>query len=200
MPARREQLARSAAQRSPAPGPAGDPPAPRPRTRRPGRGARTPSGAGGGRDGTPAPRARRGGGPRFLDNRARAQPFLWAGGGEVAKGPPRGGGRGPGAPPRLGSLGPASRGPRLPCIPAPGHSPRSEKKGCRPPWPRRRRAESEGDGPAAAAPPRPRRPASLPRPRRPGPRDPAARGALGGRTPDGAGRRRARGAGRAGRA
>lgn len=37
------------------------------------------------------------------------------------------------------------RGRRLPCIPAPGHSPRSERTGCRPPWsrqPAKRRASA----------------------------------------------------------
>lgn len=43
---------------------------------------------------TPAP-VEGGGGARFLDNRAGAQPFLWAGGGEGAKGPLSEGSGGP---------------------------------------------------------------------------------------------------------
>ena len=45
--------------------------------------------------GTSNPGAGGGGGARFLDNRAGAQPFLWAGGGEGAKGPLSEGSGGP---------------------------------------------------------------------------------------------------------
>lgn len=65
------------------------------------------AGQGGTRDGTAAP-GRLPGGARFLDNRPRAQPFLWAGGGERAQGPPTRAGTAAarGAPPGLSGRGP----------------------------------------------------------------------------------------------
>lgn len=90
--------------------------------------------------------------------------------------------RRPGAPPGLGSRGPGSRTPPgrglcLPCSPSPGHSPRSERTGCRPPWPRQPALRGRAGGgltAAAAAPPPAGPPRLLPqRPRDPGrPRTP----------------------------
>ena len=97
-----------------------------------------------GSEGTPHPTPRRGsgGGRRHL-------------GGSAAAGPAR------------GALSGLSR--RLPCIPAPGHSPRSERTGCRPPWPRQLAREGEQGAGSRRRPrprlrPRPGRPASLPEP------------------------------------
>lgn len=131
------------------------------------------AGQGGTRDGTAAP-GRRAGGARFLDNRPGAQPFLWAGGGERAQGPPRGDGGGPRGTSRTQPPRPAPRGPRLPCMPAPGHSPRSERTGCRPPWLRLAAGgHRAGTAPGSRPPLRPGPPPRL-SPRRP--RDPRLRG------------------------
>lgn len=179
----------SAASRDSAPG------APAPQTR---------SGAGRGKGLNRGPRAPAAAAPRrgarFLDNRAGHSPSSGTGEGRERRDPLRGGGgaRGPSRaqPPRPGSRGPvpprAAPTPRLPCIPSPGHSPRSETTGCRPPWPRQpaRRGRAGGGGralsrvaaPPPAGPPRLlslclRDPEAAPRrPRRAAAR--AARGAL----------------------
>lgn len=61
---------------------------------------------------------------------------------------------------------PSGHSPRLPCIPAPGHSPRSERTGCRPPWPRQPAGGGRAGGglTAAAAAPPPARAPRLPQP------------------------------------
>lgn len=132
----------------------------------------TRSGAGRGkganRRGRRARGSRGGGGGRLPDNRAGAQPSLRPGGREGSQGTPRAGPATAGGTSALSSRAPASgvlsgRGPRLPCIPAPGRSPRSERTGCRPPWPRQPAGGGRaGGGLAAAAPPPAERPASLP--------------------------------------
>ena len=175
--------------RAPGGGRRGERQAPRPRTRlpalQPGGRERGWEGEGTkpGRPGSPPPPPPRlGGGARFLDNRARAQPSQWAGGGEERREgsegiPPRpttthtqpragaaaAGGTSRARQPQVRLAGPC---PDLPCTPAPGHSPRSERTGCRPPW--SRRPAGGGRGGAGSRPwppprPRPGRPASLPR-------------------------------------
>lgn len=150
----------------------------------PGAAARRPgAGLGGGRDQTGAPR-----GPAAAAAPGRGRPFprqprpgaavpVGRGrGGERSEGippphahttPRRGGGGGRGHRPGSAAAGPA-RGPcpDLPCTPAPGHSPRSERTGCRPPWSRRPAGGGRGGaGSRPRPPPRPRpgRPAPLPR-------------------------------------